>query len=562
MKIRVLKSDSSRQRPCRSSEKGIVLVAVVVFILILTILGFSVLSVANSEILLARKDINKTKAFYAAEAGTEYGVAKLNELLSENRRAVDLYDEADISAHFQIPSPTLDGFTFDVFTIEKVGSFEMRTVDSGPCKGMEAFIQKYKITSQVTSNGPRSTSGRLVQWIEDQRVNLFQFAAFYDQDLEIEPGSQMTIKGRIHSNNNIYLTSGNTLSIDSYLTSARDIYRGNKPGDPQTEKGTVQIKDLNGDYKIMNFDSTDPHWATKAIDTWGGTVRSQVHGISELKLPIPIDDEPIEIIKRGDSEDPEALKEARLYWQADLRIIDGVPYDKSGNVVDLTYNDGGNVINPVDMSKSFHDYREGKDIKLTEINIPNLVASGKFPANGILYVSTHLAGSGKQDGVRLVNGSALPSGGLTVATDNPLYIRGDYNLNKAPASVLCDAINILSNSWQDGKVCPPASTTQVNSCIAAGHVPTSYAGGYGGGLENLFRFLELWSGKTLKWSGSIDSLWYSEIATGKWIYGSPYYTAPFRDWEFDQQLLNVSRLPPGTPLVCISHRSGWVEGFE
>jgi hypothetical protein len=58
MKIRALKSN-----------KGIVLVAVVVFILILTILGFSVLSIANSEIVLARKDINKAKAFYLAEAG-------------------------------------------------------------------------------------------------------------------------------------------------------------------------------------------------------------------------------------------------------------------------------------------------------------------------------------------------------------------------------------------------------------------------------------------------------------------------------------------------------------
>jgi hypothetical protein len=557
MKIRVLKSDSSRQRPCRSSEKGIVLVAVVVFTLIFTILGFSVLSMVDSEIVLAQKEPSSKQAFYAAEAGTEYGVAKLNELLTENRRAVDLCDEADISAHFQIPSPTLDGFTFDVFTIERVGSLEMRTIDSGPCEGMEASIQKYKITSQVTSNGPRSTSARLVQWIEDRRVSLFQFAAFYDQDLELEPGSGMTIKGRIHSNNNIYLGCAATLSIDSYLTSARNIYRGNKPGDTTDEGGTVRIKDSNGDYKIMNFDSTDPLWATKAINTWGGTVRSQVHATSELKLPIS-EDNPIEIIKRGDSEDSEALKEARLYWQADLRIIDGVPYDKSGNVVDLT--DGGKVINPVNTSKSLHNYREGKDIKITEIDVSKLTASGKCPA--ILYVSSCLAGSGKEDGVRLVNGSTLPSDGLTVATDNPLYIQGDYNLNKAPASVLCDALNILSNSWQDGRGCTMASNTQVNSCIAAGHTQTSPANNYGGGLENLPRFLEKWDGATFKWSGSIDSLWYSETATGKWIYGSPYYTAPFRDWEFDQQLLNISRLPPGTPLVCISHRSGWVEGFE
>ena len=544
------------------SEKGIALVAVVVFTCIFTILGFSMLSVANSEIALTQKELSSKQAFYAAEAGIEYGIAKLNALLDENRQAIDLIDEVDISAYYQIPYPTLDGFTFDVFTIEKDGSSETRSVDSGPCEGMEAFIQKYKITSQATSNGSHSVSARLVQRVEDQKLHLFQFAAFYEQDLELEPGPAMTIKGRIHSNNDIYLTSNSTLSIDSYLTSARDIYRCSKPGDPGEESGTVQIKDANGNYKIMDFDSTDPDWATKALETWGGKVRSQVHTTSKLRMPIPIEDEPIEIIKRGDSEDPEALKEARLYWQADLRIIDGVAYDKSGNVVDLTYDDGGDVINPVDMSKSFHNYREEKDIKVTEIDISKLVGSGKFPANGILYVSAHLAGSGEQDGVRLVNGSGLPSGGLTVATDSPLYIQGDYNLNKAPASVLCDAINILSNSWQDGQDWPPAAAaeTQVNSCIATGHTPTSDAG-YGGGLENLTRFLETWSGVTFTWSGSIDSLWYSEIATGDWHYGWPYYQAPFRNWEFDEQLLNVSSLPPGTPLLCISHRIGWEEGF-
>jgi hypothetical protein len=51
------------------SEKGSVLLAAVVITLILTILGISVLSVANSEIAAARKDVNKTKSFYLAEAG-------------------------------------------------------------------------------------------------------------------------------------------------------------------------------------------------------------------------------------------------------------------------------------------------------------------------------------------------------------------------------------------------------------------------------------------------------------------------------------------------------------
>jgi hypothetical protein len=74
----MLKSGSSRRQLCRSSEKGIALAAVVVFTLILTILGFSVLIVANNEVASTRKDINRTKAFYLAEAGVEVFSSNLN----------------------------------------------------------------------------------------------------------------------------------------------------------------------------------------------------------------------------------------------------------------------------------------------------------------------------------------------------------------------------------------------------------------------------------------------------------------------------------------------------
>ena len=540
-------------RRFNKSEKGAALVLVIICAFILSIMGFSLLSLAKAEILLTKKAVNRSKAFYAAEAGIEYAVAMLNKLLGEQRRALYLDGDGDIVDRYEIPFPTTDGFTFDVFTIEKVGSVETRVIDSGPYKGLKPVIQKYKITSQATSDTSDATSARLVQWIEEQGFPLFQFAAFYEQDLELEPGPPMTITGRIHSNHDIYLTSNSTLSIDSYLTSSGNIYRSSKPGDPGEESGTVQIKDAEGDYEDMYFDSSDPDWTNKSLETWGGKVQSQVHGIVTLSLPLPVGAEPIDIINRGDAGDTEALKEARLYYQADLRIIDGVAYDKSGNVVDLTYEKDGSSVNPVDMDKSFYNPREGADVTITEIDISKLVESGKFPANGILYVSTDSAG--EQDGVRLVNGPVLPPGGLTVATDNPLYIQGDYNLNKAPASVFCDAINVLSNAWQDGVMLLQSATdTEVNTSFASGHTPTTDAG-YGGGLENFPRFLESWSGKKFTMTGSLSSLWFSEIATGEWRYGEPYYNAPERHWGFDEA--SFSNLPPGTVVLCRTHRSNW-----
>jgi hypothetical protein len=548
MKTRALKSRS-----------GAVLPLVVAICLIFAILGFSVLNLAENQIMMTRKEVAKEKALYAAEGGTEYGIAHLRKLLAEQSDLLWLGDN-DLAEQYEIPLPQIAGATFDVFTIEGVGDPQGTVISSGPFAGMYATVRTYKISVQARTATDNAVRAKLVQYIKDQRFNLFQFAVFYNADLELEPGPRMTIEGRIHSNHDIYLTSNNTLSIDSYLTTAGNLYDHSKPGDLDEEHGTVQIKDGSGDYARLSFDSSAPDWKDRSTETWDDRVQTQAHGITPLMMPLPTEFDPIEIIKRGQSGDTDTLRDARFYSQADLRIIDGVAYNSAGGAVDLTYVKNGVTYNPLSTSKSFHNYREGKDVVVTEIDISKLVESGKFPDNGVLYISSHRAGSGQQDGVRLVNGQHLPDSGLTVATDDPLYIQGDYNIDKRPSALYCDAMNFLSNAWTDGThaTLSGATPTQYYVCVAAGHEPTTQAGGYGGGLENLARFLENWDGVTLTWRGSLNSLWFSQIATGKWRYGSPYYTAPIRAWGF-QQVTDLMRLPPGTPVICRAIRDTWVQ---
>jgi hypothetical protein len=116
VEIKMAKSDSSRRKSCRSSEKGIALVAALAFTLILTILGFSVLIVASNEITLTRKDINKTKAFYLAEAGL--GMA-ISDLPNTNSFSGTLGNgEYDV---------TITPVSAYRWTIESVGSVNMAT---------------------------------------------------------------------------------------------------------------------------------------------------------------------------------------------------------------------------------------------------------------------------------------------------------------------------------------------------------------------------------------------------------------------------------------------------
>jgi hypothetical protein len=313
------------------------------------------------------------------------------------------------------------------------------------------------------------------------------------------------------------------------------------------------------------LDCTDPNWFSAATNRWGGNVASAVHQVKPLRLALATSENSHEIIEPGSASDSPETKEVKYYHKADLRIIDGKAYTWDGWSVDLTYpdpSDPSKTIDPIS-TKTFYNNREGKTISVTEIDLAKLRAGGKCPDNGILYVSDHRSSSSnKQDAVRLVNGQQLPDGGLTVVTDNPLYIKGDYNtVNKQPASVMCDAINILSNSWRDDYSTKSlsyrnASDTTLNVAVAAGNTVTT-EGQYNGGVENMPRFLENWSGKTLTYRGSLVALWESEVATGNWYYGDPQYTAPNRNWGYDTDLADPAKAPPGVTSVFTVEVAHW-----
>src|SRR5207248_3569589 len=117
-------------------------------------------------------------------------------------------------------------------------------------------------------------------------------------------------------------------------------------------------------------------------------------------------------------------------------------------------------------------------------------------------VSSKIGGTGTtvtttERAIRLKNGGTLPSSGLTVASENPIYIQGDFNTGGTPpsdsgtytsptvsgytrqnAALVADAITILSGAWSDtnaDKSVPQrdASNTTVNAAVVTGNVPTS-----------------------------------------------------------------------------------------
>jgi hypothetical protein len=531
------------------NEKGMVLVAVVLLMSVLALFSTTSVLSTRTGLQLSSNYRLSQEVLYIAQGGAEYGLNRL-------RAALNV---AGGNTSSVVP-PTIPGYTF-----ENTGSFlalsggvVLDQTITGQHAGLTADRQRYIITSSVRKNDTNARA-TVVYEIEDQRIPLFEFGIFFDHDMEILPSSGMTFNaaGPIHSNGNIYFYS--SVDIDSRITAFGNIIRGRKDSAPGTA-GTVRVKDAGGNYQTLTIASSTSTWRADAVATWNGRVRTSAHDIQPLKPPLPSGGNPIDILGTG---------AGSLYQKSGLRIINGVAYDKNGALVNLI--PGGN--NPISVAyNALYDGREGRWMDIVQIDVNllrnNTVAMNKLsdpPVGGqagILYVST-TSGYMTDPAVRLVNGDDFQGRDFSFVTDKPLYIRGDFNAHSGKAGIFADAVTVLSNNWNDfysnwSISYRNASSTTVRAAIMAGNRDTVW-GQYSGGVENLLRLLENWSGRTLTYSGSLACLWQSVRATHSWPGTGTVYNPPTRNWSYG---INSANKPPGTPLVRNVQRIGWKQVFN
>ncbi len=179
--------------------------------------------------------------------------------------------------------------------------------------------------------------------------------------------------------------------------------------------------------------------------------------------------------------------------------------------------------------------------------------------------------------LKIINGGIvagannLPAAGVNFVAENPVYIQGDFNATAAsvvaepnvPAAVIGDSITLLSNVFRDTMTFQfPNDQTNRNAAdtgyrfamITGKAIPfprPGWAGvefGSDGGVHNFMKMLEDWSGRTLRYRGSMVSLYYSRQAIGIYRADANVYSPPTRAYNFDTDFLTPQLLPPGTPM--------------
>ena len=531
------------------SQRGVALVTMMLLLSALTVLAVGAVMVSSIDLQLASNYYQNSRAFYAAESGIEKALSDIQSLL-DGQGMVTNDDLATIL------EPELESFSFEEFTVIRSDSSFIDTIDTGPYMGMVSLNQPIDITSKVIGTG--NSRYHIVVGVEGLQIPIFQFGVFYDDSLEIHNGPPMDFIGRVHTNSSLFLGTNDLSRFFRNITIAGNLYRF-RIWNHETFTGTIQIEEPLGSLVDLTYDSedyvgNDEGWVTQTNADFGGRLRTRAHNITPLGMPIPRTIEPIEIIKPRDGGDGAALKLERMDYKADTRVY---AVSNLSTITTLDNSGGSKVLADPDAitpsPDAFYDDREGEWVDLLVLDVSRLTAGDLD--GGVVYISIDEE-SGQHKGIKIINGSTLPAP-MTVASNNSIYIQGNYNtVNWQPSAVVADAVYLLSNNWDDANNPDPgtdasvknASSTTYYVAILAGDTPNN-AGAYNGGLENFPRFLENWGGQTCRIVGSFINLFLSENATGQWAWGAPIYFAPDRDWWFEVNFLDFDKLPPGTPSV-------------
>ena len=173
--------------------------------------------------------------------------------------------------------------------------------------------------------------------------------------------------------------------------------------------------------------------------------------------------------------------------------------------------------------------------------------------------------------LRIFNGATLAPtiSGLTFASENSVYIQGNWNANgawtdpHAATAVMGDSVTLLSNSWNDAVTFAQPynvggrnrnTQTWYRVAIVSGKgiafpQPAGTATDFGtdGGAHNFLHYLEN-GDQAVNYRGSIVTFFYNRQAVGTYKCCSTVYGAPTRNYAFDIDFLDPTKLPPLTPV--------------
>lgn len=289
-----------------AGERGLAMIMVLMVLAFTMVLAVALTTSTLSDTRLRGAFNRSTAGFYAAEAGLNKGMAEVRNIFL----AFNVPDAQDLTSQ----EVDVGSYVVTYGLSEAPGNPQTITIPAGQVfAGLNAIRYTY-LGESKSAVGSAAGQNDVVASVGTQfnvgYIPLFQFLAFYANDLEILPGPVMNLHGRIHSNADLYLNAEATLTVDDLpasgidfvqVSAKGDIHRGRK--DRSECRGSVQVAKLPG-LALQTLNCIGG--GTSAIPEstlvgWGGTLLADIDSIA-----VP---------------EPDMTDQGGEFWQkADLRI--------------------------------------------------------------------------------------------------------------------------------------------------------------------------------------------------------------------------------------------------
>ncbi len=218
MRERKLTTDS-KSINANVNESGAALVLAILILLLL--MGFVALAVSrtSSETIVTNNDVEESRAYAASEAALD----------SSTRDFADVFESklapstADVNSIQSKPVPGFPKYTFNK-TITKTKASAPVILTGGSYGGLYSLRDSWEIESLAVDNNSAVKVATKRRFFSD-KIPIFQFGVFYEDDLELNRPPLFTLGGRVHTNGSFFVTAynGSGIYLSSKVTAAREI---------------------------------------------------------------------------------------------------------------------------------------------------------------------------------------------------------------------------------------------------------------------------------------------------------------------------------------------------
>lgn len=318
------------------SQRGSILILALLVAAVLAMAATSILRWSLTERRMNQRHGLRLEARNAAEAAAEYAFSQVRYRMdNQTSFSTEMLDPDGATPLSPPPTSLFAGTNVDLDSIAVIGGV-IRTITNDldgthfyvdpsdpnnqfdPMKGKRIFRRDVMILAKASVSAPGidRITAYVAETLAMREAPLFAHALFYNMDLEVAPGSDMTIYGPVHTNGDLWVVgqANNSSKLDfrGPVTVQGGIYwgykttpiMGNGAAEPVTQEdirfinktGAMgNLRAANGiwrDHKMgeaSETTATQTAFRTFASNAFNGYLQTSVHGV-EVYKPVAFGD--------------------------------------------------------------------------------------------------------------------------------------------------------------------------------------------------------------------------------------------------------------------------------